>query len=105
MENLYAFIEGPTKIHDLFQDIQGKVATEDDSSKPGTLKSLSTTRWSTRFDNVRVLLETLPALVATLNRITDSGDFDRKSAGDMVCLQNAISFEFCLCLVTLYHHF
>lgn len=43
VEKLYAFIEGSTKRHGLFQDIQGKMAAEDDSSKPGTLKSLSTT--------------------------------------------------------------
>ena len=33
---------------------------------------------------MRVLLETLLALVATLNKITDSGDFDRESAGNAV---------------------
>ena len=111
VEKLYSFIEGSTKRHGLFKDVQKRMAKEDESdsdnatstksSKTGTLKSLSTTRWSTRFDNLSVLQETQSAVVTTLNEICLGGDFDRESAGNAVCLKNAINFEFCLCLATL----
>jgi hypothetical protein len=110
VEKLYAFIEGSTKRHGLFKDVQKRMTEEvledesDTSDKghcKGTVKSLSTTRWSTRFDNLNVLQTTLPAVVKTLNEMISGDSLDRDSAGDALCLRNAINFEFCICLATL----
>lgn len=116
VEKLYDFIEGSTKRHGLFQEIQKRLSDKETSQvqsdsessnrpiqkvKTKTLKSLSTTRWSTRYDNLDALQTTLSSVVATLDEITSSDSYDRASASNALCLRKSIDFEFCLCLTTL----
>ncbi len=101
VEQLYSFMEGSAKRHSLFIDVQQKLASERDHSKPQTLKSLSTTRWSARTDNCRALLETLPSVIETLDQIQTGDRFDKESSGTAMALSKAIDFEFCLHLVAL----
>uniref|UniRef100_A0A8C1U6P6 HAT C-terminal dimerisation domain-containing protein n=1 Tax=Cyprinus carpio TaxID=7962 RepID=A0A8C1U6P6_CYPCA len=94
-------MEGSAKRHSLFIDVQQKLASERDHSKPQTLKSLSTTRWSARTDNCRALLESLPSVIETLEQIQTGDRFDKESSGTAMALSKAIDFEFCLHLVAL----
>uniref|UniRef100_A0A672NNS3 HAT C-terminal dimerisation domain-containing protein n=1 Tax=Sinocyclocheilus grahami TaxID=75366 RepID=A0A672NNS3_SINGR len=77
------------------------LASERDHSKPQKLKSLSTKRWSAKTDNCRALLETLPSVIETLERIQTGDRFDKESSGTAMALTKAIDFEFCLHLVAL----
>lgn len=94
VQKLYVFIEGSTKRHGIFQK-------NVHSSGCHTLRSLSTTRWSTRADNCMVILATLPSIVQTLEKIITDPFFDVDTAGDAAALLKAIDFEFCLCLVAM----
>jgi hypothetical protein len=98
IQKLYSFIESSAKRHGLFQDI-----IRDNSGVTGchTLRSLSTTRWSSRADNCAVIMETLPAIIYTLEKITVDSSYDRDTAADAFSLSKSIDFDFCLCLVGL----
>ncbi|CAM4275719.1 unnamed protein product [Leuciscus chuanchicus] len=100
IEQLYVFMEGSTKRHSLFIDVQ-KELMGNDPGRPKTLKSLSTTRWASRIDNCRALLITIDSVVETLDRIQTSVAFDRDTSGTAMALRRAIDFEFCFHLVAL----
>ena len=70
VQSLYVFIEGSTKHHSIFVDMQ---KTELCSTKqPVTLKRLSDTRWACRVNSLIAVKSTLPAIVSTLEKIVDS---------------------------------
>ncbi|KAI6651149.1 Zinc finger MYM-type protein 1-like [Oopsacas minuta] len=101
MQKLYAFIEGSTKRHGLFKDIQMKCyASQGEGKKIGTLKSLSDTRWSSRAEACQVLLENISVLLKVLDSIIYDGKYDSGIASDAFSLSKCIDFQFCLCLVT-----
>ena len=116
VEKLYASIEGSTKRHGLFQDVQkrlhgydGLQAQNESANQPGnihkgktkTLKLLFTTLWSTRYDNLDAIQTILPVVVSTFDEITTKDSYDRDSASNALYLPKSINFEFCLCLATL----
>jgi len=112
VQSLYAFIEGSTKRHAVFKEIQEQLISEsenDEESKSDsaagggskTLHSLSTTRWSTRFDNCKALEDNLLGVVKTLDTIIQDSSYDRKTAGEATSLMKAIDFEFCLTLTIM----
>nr|XP_055045508.1 zinc finger MYM-type protein 1-like [Misgurnus anguillicaudatus] len=101
VEQLYLFMEGSAKRHCFFIDVQKKLAAERDDKKTQTLKSLSSTRWATRLDNCKALLEALPSVIETLDQIQTGDRFDKESSGTAMALSKAIDFEFCLHLVAL----
>lgn len=101
---LYDFIEGSTKRHGAFQAIREAVHMEAGSESSGgyrTLHSMSSTRWSARVDNCKALLNNLLGVVRTLETISTSSNYDRKTAGDAVGLLKSLDFKFCLALVIM----
>ncbi|KAI6655655.1 hypothetical protein LOD99_1795 [Oopsacas minuta] len=98
MQKLYAFIEGSTKRHGLFKDIQMKCyASQGEGKKIGTLKSLSDTRWSSRAEACQVLLENISVLLKVLDSIIYDGKYDSGVVSDAFSLSKCIDFQFCLC--------
>ena len=67
-----------------------------------TMKSLCSTRWSSRADNCAVILNTLPIIVSTLEQITTDSSYDRETASDAFSLLKAVDFNFCLCLTVMH---
>ena len=116
VETLYTFIEGSIKRHRLFQEVQKRLHGYDGSQaqneseiesgnihngKTKTLKSLSITRWSTRYDNLDAIQTTPPSVGGTLDEITTNDSYDHDSASSAFCLRKFIDFDLCLCLATL----
>ncbi len=100
LEQLYSSMEGFTKRHGLFIDVQ-KLLIENDPKKPKTLKVLSVTRWAARIVNCKILLITTDSMVETLEQIQSSDAFDREASGTAMALKKAIDFDFCPHLVAL----
>lgn len=98
VEQLYCFMEGSTKRHSLFFDVQKEMEDTQGSTRPMTLKVSSGTRWAAQIDNCRVLLMTLVSVLKTLDRIQTSPEFDRETAGTTLALRKVIDFEFCFWL-------
>jgi hypothetical protein len=101
VEQLYAFIEGSTKRHGLFKEVQTQLSVLHGEELEGTLHSLCTTRWATRADNCAVLEKSLPVVATTLQQIKSSDSYNREIASHAAALLKAIDFEFCLCLSVL----
>lgn len=99
MYSLYVFIEGSTKRHGIFLDMQ---KTEPCSTtQPVTLKKLSDTRWACRVNSLIAINGTLSAIVSTLEKIADT-DRDSRSKSEANGLLNKVcSFEFILSLTVL----
>ncbi len=102
VQKLFCFIEGSTKRHGLFQDL---VDRESDDMQSGcrTMKSLCTTRWSSRADNCAVILNTLPIIVSTLEHITTDSSYNCETASDAFSMLKTIDFNFCLCLTVMHN--
>lgn len=99
-EQLCSFMEGSTKRHGFFIDVQ-KELVENDLRRTQILKALSVTRWAEWIDKCRVILIAMDFGVEKLDRIQTSDAFDRDTSGTVKALRKAIDFEFCLHLVTL----
>ena len=97
VEQLYAFIEGSTKRHGLFKQIQ---QDESELKSCGTLQSLSTTRWNSRASNCAVLEKTIVLVVKTLESIASDASYPRDTAATAIALRKAMDYEFCVCLAT-----
>ena len=97
LEQLYAFIEGSTKRHGLFKQIQ---QDESELKSCGTLQSLSTTRWNSRASNCAVLEKTIVVVVKTLESIASDASYPRDTAATAIALRKAMDYEFCVCLAT-----
>ncbi len=97
IQSLYNFLEASPKRHAAFKALE--VVTDDDHTSL-TLKSLSVTRWSCRWEAVKAVTEQMPTIVKTLLFLTD--DTDAKTYADSTALLNAIcQFEFVLGLMIL----
>ncbi|XP_028412600.1 zinc finger MYM-type protein 1-like [Dendronephthya gigantea] len=83
MQSLYNFIEASPKRHSIFQNIQ----VEDEHSEL-TLKSMSVTRWSCRWQAVKAVFEKMPSIIRVLLRL--SSDLDVKTYTDSNNLLNVI---------------
>jgi hypothetical protein len=95
IQSLYNFLEASPKRHRLFQDI---LIDEDHINL--TLKSLSVTRWSCRWEAVKAVEEQMPRIVQSL--LTLSKDRDPKTYRDSKSLLIAIcDFQFIFCLRVL----
>ena len=93
LESLYVFIQASSKRHDVFEQYQKKLYPDQPIV---TIKRLSDTRWSCRSDSVRVVKQTLGAIIATLEEIGDSSG-DRRAAETNAILKS-LDFEFILAL-------
>ena len=96
VQSLYIFIEASPKPHAMF------VNTDDPSGNAFviTLKSLSVTRWSARYEAVKGVKEELPRIIRYLWQIVQ--ECDSKASADARSLLIAVlDFEFIFGLVTL----
>ena len=99
VQSLYVFIEGSTKRHSIFVDMQ---KTELCSTKqPVTLKRLSDTRWACRVNSIIAVKSTLPAIVSTLEKIVDSDHDSRSMSEANGLLRKVCSFQFILSFTVL----
>ena len=95
IQSLYNFLEASPKRHRMFQDIE-----IDEDHINLTLKSLSVTRWSCRWEAVKAADEEMPRIIQAL--LTLSKDRDPKTYTDSMTLLNAIcDFKFVFGLVVL----
>lgn len=95
IQSLYNFIEASPKRHSIFQNIQ----VEEEHSDV-TLKSMSVTRWSCRWQAVKAVFEQLPRIIRAL--LSLSSDHDARTYTDSNNLLNAIcDFKFVFGLVVL----
>lgn len=95
VQSLYNFLEASPKRHAVFNDVK-----VDGDHIVLTLKSLSVTRWSCRWDAVRAITEQMPKSIKALLILPD--DNDPKTYAGSIALLNAIcDFEFVFGLLIL----
>ena len=95
IQSLYNLIEASPKRHSIFQNIQ----VEEEHSDL-TLKSISVTRWSCRWQAVKAVFEQMPRIIRALLSLLS--DRDVKTYTDSNNLLNAIcDFKFVFGLVVL----
>jgi hypothetical protein len=95
LQSLYNFLEGSPKRHCLFESVE-----VDGDQLLLTLKSLSETRWSCRWDAVKAVTEQMRKIVRAL--LIFARDKDKKTYTDSRALMNAIcDFEFVFGLILL----
>ena len=95
IQSLYNLIEASPKRHSIFRNIQ----MEEEHSDL-TLKSMSVTRWSCRWQAVKAVIEQMPRIIRAL--LSLSSDRDMKTYTDSNNLLNAIcNFKFVFGLVVL----
>ena len=95
VQKLYTFLEASPKRHRIFQDLE----IEEDHINL-TLKSLSATRWSCRWEAVRAVVEQITRIVQAL--ISCSDDRDPTTYTDSNALLNSIcDFNFVFGLLLL----
>ncbi len=95
IQSLYNLIEASPKCHSIFQNIQ----VEEEHSDL-TLKSMSVTRWSCRWQAVKAVFRQMPKIIRAL--LSLSLDRDVKTYTDSSSLLNAIcDFQFVFGLVVL----
>jgi hypothetical protein len=95
LQSLYNFLEGSPKRHALFKSVE-----VDGDQLLLTLKSLSETRWSCRWEAVKAVTEQMRKIVRAL--LIFARDKDKKTYTDSRALMNAIcDFEFVFGLILL----
>ena len=95
VQSLHNFLEASTKRHAIIIE----TPVEEDNLRL-TLKSLSFTRWSFRWEAVKSVIELLKRIVRTLLKLSE--DKNAKTFADARCLLTPISdFEFVLGLCVL----
>ncbi len=97
IQAIHNFIEGSPKRHALFSDIE----VEDENYKQ-TLKSLSVTRWSCRWEAVKAVYNQMERIVKTLLKL--SSDKDPKTYRDSRSLLTSLcdmDFIFGLCVLRI----
>ena len=88
LQSLYNFLEGSTKRHALFHSFE-----VDSDHLVLTLKSLSDTRWSCRWEAVKAVTEQMSKIVKAL--LIFANDKDKRTYTDSRALINAIcDFDF-----------
>ena len=88
LQSLYNFLEGSTKRHALFHSLE-----VDSDHLVLTLKSLSDTRWSCRWEAVKAVTEQMSKIVKAL--LIFANDKDKRTYTDSRALINAIcNFDF-----------
>ena len=95
LQSLYNFLEASQKHHAVFNSVK-----IDGDHFVLTLKSLSETRWSCRWEAVKAVTEQMPKIIKALLILTK--DKDTKMYMDSVAILNAIcDFEFVFGLILL----
>ena len=95
LQSLYNFLEGSTKRHALFHSVK-----VDSEQLVLTLKSLSETRWSCRWEAVKDVIEQMSKIVKAL--LILANDKDKKTYTDSCALVNGVcDFEFVFGLIVL----
>uniref|UniRef100_A0A096M0Z6 DUF4371 domain-containing protein n=1 Tax=Poecilia formosa TaxID=48698 RepID=A0A096M0Z6_POEFO len=94
VEKLYAFIGNSSKRHTAFIEVQKGMQPH---QRPVELQKLSDTRWACRERALKSLKKVLPAVMKSLENMTQESPPD-PSAGDAAILLKNINFEFFLCL-------
>lgn len=97
IQELYMFMSSHTA-HELFLQEQQEQAT---SKQPQTLKKLSDTRWACQYMACKVILDTLPCIVSTLDKIAET--HSGKRAHDARCLLASLTFDIIVCLAMFTH--
>ena len=97
VEAVYVFLEASTKRHAMFVQAQHDC----DISRPVTLKCLSDTCWSCRVDSLRALNTSFPAVIRTLQKISQEDTNGRIASEAMGLLSQVCKFQFILAFVTL----
>ena len=97
LQEIYKFMSSHTA-HEIYLAIQKKLWP---AKQLRYLKSLSDTRWSCQYASCKVLLDTFPAVINTLEEIADS--HTGKRAHDAASILMNISFTTILCLVMFTH--
>ena len=93
LQSLYNFLEGSPKRHAVFNSVK-----VDDDHLLLTLKSLSETRWSCRWEAVKAVSEQMRKIIRALLKF--SSDKDKKTYTDSRALINAVcNFEFVFSLI------
>lgn len=100
VESLYVFIEGSSKRHAIFIKSQQDCGLK----RTYTLKRLSDTRWSCRIDSLIALKSTLPAVLKTLEFISENEGTARIASEAEGLLTRVHSFKFVFSLI-VFHEF
>ncbi|KAJ8044923.1 Zinc finger MYM-type protein 1 [Holothuria leucospilota] len=97
-QSLYNLLEASSKRHAFFEKVEAQ--EEDEHAQKLTLKSLSVTRWSCRYDAEKAVINQLSSIMKAL--VTLSEERDVKTHSDSISLIHAMAnFEFIFGLVLL----
>ena len=95
LQSLYNFIGASTKRSTIFSDVD-----VEESETPLTIKSLSVTRWTCRYEAAKAVIGQIPRIIKTLLILAD--DHDPKTHSDAKSLLTSIcDFEFMIGLSIL----
>ena len=83
VQSLYTFIEASPKRHAIYMECD---VNNNDTGFIRTLKSLSITRWTCRYDAVRAVDEELPRIVICLDKIQNDKSSDAKTSSEAMSL-------------------